>query len=516
MKLEDILHHKVTIRLDTLKSDRELVQQIQTQISYIDLYPGENWLDGDYGHRTEDAIAKFCHIYSLNSLETGSFDQDFAQNLLSLNSSSESISIQEKSPTDETKSDDDLSLEKGRSIYQEFLKISEKGDADYPALFYKGIKTSPYQEEIQEYPRRLLQKPDGKNVVSVNRDTSSFKPYPKRGELPEIDENSLDFLHEEITEACICVGSLVGGKLQTKWLGRNALSNDEFWSSTKIIPALYLISQCNSKYPKLDIDYCSIRGVDSQKRSQNIPVSQLLQDLISYDEKFTTSNSLGAMFKRFLPQPELEKWLQNLTGNKSAIFQGRYGEEPFINRPEIYDRISKQVLLTCDKDEPEWKSNTLSAYDLVRVISNIGWHYYLSPASRVPGAQWHSLESLVRALGNDPARLTDLAIEKLGLQDKIESVVILSKLGNGITGIRKRAEAVYVALVQFVLLEDKAPAKAVSLAIAMRGAKCLEPRDYNQEARELDARMATEVTEIIRHAVTGGVWRPNDVEESHN
>ena len=37
--------------------------------------------------------------------------------------------------------------------------------------------------------------------------------------------------------------------------------------------------------------------------------------------------------------------------------------------------------------------------------------------------------------------------------------------------------------------------------MALRGGKALQPRDPNREVVELDARMATEVTEIVRRVL---------------
>ena len=65
----------------------------------------------------------------------------------------------------------------------------------------------------------------------------------------------------------------------------------------------------------------------------------------------------------------------------------------------------------------------------------VGWHNYLPQKSRLSWVSWPSLESAIFALGRDPARLTDLAIQQLGLESVLDSVVILSKLGNGATGL---------------------------------------------------------------------------------
>ena len=491
MHLEDIIHHDLVIRLETLKTDSELVKQIQTQLSHFGMYPDGEWLDGDYGSFTDKAITQFCDKFSLNNRQIAIFEVNFANKLLKIDT---------KSPFPTT--------ENREKIYQKFLQAAAKGQEDYPVLLYKGIKTSPYQKEISDYPRRLLQKPDGKKVVCAIKGDKTFQSYPSVGKIPEIDEGGLEFLHADITEACICIGTFVERQLQVKWLGRNALSNDEFWSGTKIIPLTYVVSQANRQSAETDIDTCNIRGVDSQGGYRNLSFSDLARDVISYEYNLASSNSLGAMFKRFAPQKDIEAWLKGITGNQNLIFRGRYGEKPFINQPELYDRTTGKVLLKPDSQSPQWESNTISAYDLNRIISMVGWHYYLPYASRIPGAQWHSLESIIRAMGNDPARLTDLALGELGLENAVESSVIISKLGNGATSIRKRTEAVYVALVQFV---DNSPQKLgeasrlVTLSMALRGAKQHQPRNFQREVVELDARMAGEVTEIIRRAVTGKI-----------
>jgi len=196
------------------------------------------------------------------------------------------------------------------------------------------------------------------------------------------------------------------------------------------------------------------------------------------------------------------------TGNQDLIFTGRYGEEPFIPEPELSTQPPqawwrpREVILK-GVSERHRGENTITAYDLTRMISILGWHYHIPQASRLPGAQWHSLESVIRAMGADAARLTDVALDMLDLQDKISSPVIISKLGNGVTQIRNRAEAVYVALVQFIQPSTMGVPELVTFSMALKGAKRLEPRDAKREVVELDARMATEVTEIIRRGALG-------------
>ena len=71
---------------------------------------------------------------------------------------------------------------------------------------------------------------------------------------------------------------------------------------------LYLVCLFNQKLPGVNIDKYKIRGVDREGILRSIPVANLFTELVSYEEKLASSNSLGAMFKRFSPQLELEQW----------------------------------------------------------------------------------------------------------------------------------------------------------------------------------------------------------------
>lgn len=78
-------------------------------------------------------------------------------------------------------------LESGKNrerIFQEFLVLAAvNATVDNPALLYKGVHNSPYQQEINNYPFRLK---DQQNLVEL-----LFQPYPKVGELPQIYSQGL-------------------------------------------------------------------------------------------------------------------------------------------------------------------------------------------------------------------------------------------------------------------------------------------------------------------------------------
>ncbi|MBD2206927.1 hypothetical protein H6G33_31750 [Calothrix sp. FACHB-1219] len=388
-------------------------------------------------------------------------------------------------------------------IFDKFLKegINAGSTAEKLAILYRGVETSPYLQDINNYPERLKQQPNPEDLI--------FKPYPKVGEMPQIDRQGLEFIHSDIKEACICIGRVNEGKIKAHWLGRNALNKNQFWSGTKIIPLLNIVSQANTKFFQSSLENCVIR--DPAKRQKDTPFLDIASDIISYKEKVASSNSLAAMCKRFETWEGLEAWVKKVTGNQDLVFRGRYGEDPFINQPELFDLNTKKVLLSA-APETTRGDNLVTAYDLLRLLTMLGWHHQLPVEARLPGAQWHSLSLIVKALGKDACRYTDIAIDTLGLKNYVSSPVIISKLGDGYSDSRKSTEIVYLAFMQFILdlpQSGKKPADLITLGLALRGAKPFQETNpaaieqaKNRDAVELDARMVTEVTEILRRVVT--------------
>lgn len=388
-----------------------------------------------------------------------------------------------------------------QKIFNQYLAQEAGFTAAKLAFLDRGIARSPYAADVAKFPDRLKQKPNGVNSVSsgataVQTGTNAvipFKVYPARGKQPTIRVKGLDFLHADILQACVCMGSFVDGMIWTNWLGKNALQPAQLWSTTKILPLLQVVSQANTKNPKALIRDCLVREGQSSYSFYNLAV-----DLISYGESIATSNAIAATFKQFSTPSALEDWVEDITGNYSLQFQGRYGEPPLFAKPTLWNPPLKTVLLASSAPQ-HLGNNLVSTYDLVRLISLVGWHNHLFPQSRLPGAQWSSLETVVRALGTDPARYVDVAIQTLGLADSIESPVILSKLGFGRSDSRDRTELAYVAFVQF-LDKRRRPSLLRTFSLALLGASAAG--DENEEARRLDARMAAEVTEILRRVLS--------------
>ena len=390
-------------------------------------------------------------------------------------------------------------------ICKKFLELAEEKskedpysdkEKELPPLLYFGLTNRSFYKNIDNYPSYLRAKPDNKQLISIFQADKNFTDYPKRGKKPEINDKGLSFLHEDIKEACICLGSFHNGKLQTKWLGRNALDNGEFWSGTKIIPLVYLLQRSNQEKPLADpYDYV-IKGITNQKTEAHLQFSKVAQDIVSYQKDFSknqeySSNSLATMLKLLLPQKKLEKWLKDVTGNEKLVFQGKYSKKPFIDQPQLIDSSTgENIFSTDDKQAKFCDCNVLSAYDLTRIISLIGWHHYLPQKAQFEKIQNSSLAILIEALGKDPARLTNLAISELGMQEKLKNVVILSKLGNGSTSYRHRTEAVYVALIQAIDCRTK-PARQIMLSMTLKGGLALEGRykddlKYDNDSKKLN------------------------------
>jgi peptidoglycan hydrolase-like protein with peptidoglycan-binding domain len=487
--LSDIKGNTI-VPFTVLKANARLVKELQTRFSTLKIYPSGRWLDGKYGARLEAAIAEFCTVLRLPNAQTQQLDEKFAQTLLSTAPVTFILN----------------QTENRQKVYDEYRQQESGFSADKLAFLDRGVQSSAYKAELPQFPDRLREVPDGIEVISLGETakaasgkTVTFTPYPVRGQQPPIDPKGLDFLHPDIVAACVCIGSVVDGKQRSRWLGKNALQNMELWSATKIIPLLNVVCRVNEQYPAIDADHCLVRPYGS---SGGHKFYDLATDIVNYKIAIGSSNALAAMFKQFDTPYNLEAWVRKVTGNTSLLFRGGYGEPPFIQTPELWDSKSQKRVLTAPATGSAG-GNTLSTYDLTRLLSMLGWHFHLPLEARLPGGQWDSLECIIRAMGNDTARYLDLAIERLGLASVIRSPVLISKLGFGRSSIRDRTELVYTALLQFVDKRPRAinqPALLRTIAMTLIAAKDLN--DANAEAIDLDARMAAEVTEIVRQLMT--------------
>lgn len=482
--LKEVIEDNLTLQLTELKNNKNLVIEIQQKLRNLGLYPGGPWIDGKLGSntsRTSQALNIFCQELGLTSPTSDNAMNATISDALLKTKQLESILNQAK--------DSASILSKLKSIQTS----SPVQSGDLGAYLHRDLNNSPFESLISIYPEYLAQEPDGINLVSYGKTftlqgsgkTVTFDDYPKRGQRPSIDGSGLDFLNSGISRACVCVGSFVPGddEIKAHWLGRDSLVESQYLSSTKFIGVLNTISKLNTASPSTDIDECKIGSLNGKR----FDFYSLVEDMVTYKGKII-SNRIGAMFKRFSTRAELEKWIWDLTGNPQVKFRGYYGTSSFISSPRIFDTQASgnQTVL---RSAPEIGSgpNSISSYDLVRLITMLGWHLHLPSSAKIPGAQWHSLESLIRAMGHDRARYVDVAVETLGLVNVIDKPVVFSKVGWGDSAVT------YVALVKFVD-QRQTPAKLRTVAMALWADK----GGY----RTRDNNLAAGVTEIMRRIFT--------------
>ena len=386
------------------------------------------------------------------------------------------------------------------AVFQRFFQQEKGFDESKLAFLDSGIRRSPYRDDISKYALRL-QIPDA--VISPLDDAAT---YPEKGDVFFVNEDGLEFLSPDILSGCVCIATERDSNLKGRWLGRDALSDRQLWSSTKFIPLLNVAARANAVSASTDIGQCRVRAAGSTGKFSGFPFQDLAEGIMTYNNRISTSNSLAVMFKNFEMPERLEKWTRQLTGNQSLSFQGRYGEVPFIQSPELFDPLMNRILLKSPKAAHSGQ-NLMSTYDLTRLITMLGWHWRLPSQSRIPDMQTKSLASIIRAMGVDTARYVDVALKTLGLDEMVRSPVIISKSGFGRSDERDRTELTYCALAQFSLPRQIAhqnvgaadlTAAYQNYSIGFTLIAAQNVGDANEEARYVDALMATSVTEIIR------------------
>ncbi len=483
--LQDIISNSLSLTREKLKVDRALVMEIQIKLANLGFYPGGGWIDGDLGGLNSfswKGLIDFCKRVSSVSIPSDSvaINPDIAQKLL------------------ETKQVEQVNSMLSAAANTAFIfnKLKEIQNASHivndntqkSAFVARTINKSPFKMLINDYPSHLEQKPDGTNIISYRDSfilptgvTVNFSDYPNRGIKPSVDETGLNFLSSNISHACVCVGSFTDrdSPIKAHWLGKKSSEPVTlWWSTTKFIGVLNTVCQINRNFPDTDVDDCII--ISPKNR-----FNDLIKDMVNYQGQ--SSNAIGALFKSFTRREDLSNWIKEQTGNKTIDFRGSYGDNPLISNAKIKDTTTGQIVLSSTNVGAETDTNLISAYDLVRLISMLGWHQHLPKTAQLPSAQWKSLKSVVRAMGNDTARYVDVALETLGVVNVISKPVIISKVGWG------QSSMTYAALVKFVD-QRVTPSKLRTFALALR---CPTPASEDDK----DTNLAVAVTEIVRRII---------------
>ena len=369
------------------------------------------------------------------------------------------------------------------SLYRRLLTRArdEGASLDHLLLLDRGLAASPLASQVEQFPGRLAS-----DSPKIRTPGSAF---PDMGAFPRsIDEHALDFLHPWIKQACVVVLEF-GDTVTANWYGRRPFELDQCWSATKHLQAINLIVSANTASPGVDLDDASIREAGSS--GAGIGLSGLLRSIVSYEDGVGRSNAAAATLGRFLRTETRETALEESTGLLPHM-RGRYGMPELVRRPELIGPDGRTVLRAPAQPGPSGP-NLVSTYHLLRPLVMATWHLKLSPGQRLPGAQWASLEGLVRAMGHDSARYVDVGLEELGWA-RFRSSVVVSKLGFGIRSATGLPEIAYVATVQ---VEDtrQTPPRRRAFGISLRAT--------HSDAVALDARVGAAVADVVRRVVEG-------------
>ena len=451
-----------------------LCQAIQRRLRGLGLYPGGKLIDGDFGSGSQKALTDFCNAVGVAISTALQFTPIMANKLLNT-----------PQITSVLKQAKDTSLISKK--YLEYERSIGANDANLNLGFLDmGPQHSPFYKDIHQ-GKEFLAATKSVGIKSSSPATLSFSPYPNVGKLPTIVASSLGFLNAAITEACICLGDFNGSVITTTWLGKNATDPVECLSATKIIPILNVLGKIGDRIPTNPSNLI-LKNTNSAARGFELPVA--LTDICSYRVSTDHSNALSATLNAF--ESKRVEWIKGQTGNTKAIkFGGKYGSAPTIQVPEIRDRSSDQEILASQSQAIG--GNDISVYDLTRFISLVGWHGILSEPQQLPNIADRGIEQAVIALGTDTARYVDTAISTLGLENVVDSLVVLSKMGYGNSAL------IYTAFVQFIDRHEADTPKLRTFAMTLRAKKSALSND---EAIRVDTAIATAVTEIIRRIVT--------------
>ena len=360
----------------------------------------------------------------------------------------------------------------------------EGSSPDHLAFLDRGLAASLYKANAGKTWELLSRRPDGGSLQ--NGGSAGFSAFPARGQRP-VEFKPMPFTGPAITEAAVAVGSEVNGQMQARWYGKAPEQNAQFWSSTKSLNALGLISRLNTVRPDLKVEELRIREAGST--SAGVPLNSLFQDITSYDAGVARSNAGAGALGRMLGGTAREAFVTGNTGH-AVEFNSNYGGGTLFNRPEIVTASGERVLLSPESAGTNVR-NRVSAYDLTRLHAQAAWHGRLAPEARIAGAQSHGLAGWTRAMAEDSARYVDVGMQQLGLASTAKNVAVATKLGFGYAD--GKYEAVYSGVVQF---DDArtSPPRQRSMSFTLRG--------VHADAVALDAHLAAETTELLRRLVT--------------
>lgn len=449
--LESLVRQGQSLPLTEVASHRTLVRQIQDYLRAIGLYPGGHFLNATFADWTIKAYRQFC---THQSLPAEPLDPRVAAALLGR------PRLWVRRPFSEFVSQlNETRREHARRGYPGPLPFLDR-----------GIKLSPLNSQRSEFEKRLTSSHAALNAVPWSDPRLNWRPYPARTAAPALTPG-LSFLSGlNIAEACLGVFDLSTNPPQAVFLSHNGDRRTQWVSSTKFIQALYLLEQLEAHLPGSLVSNWSMRAPNHPTYT----LEELLDGIVTYKGPID-SNKIAATLKALVGPAQVEGWLSRFTGQPGTLFRGGYGV-PALPQARMLHAGSAPY----GQNGTTGGGNSVSAYQMVRMLATTAWHTQLQQSSAVPA----NLARLNAALALDPARYLDVAWETLGVEALSQERVVLSKLGAG------EVQATCVAAVRFVD-RARAPHRLLDFALALRASGPGGERQW-------DANLAAGATEIVQ------------------
>jgi peptidoglycan hydrolase-like protein with peptidoglycan-binding domain len=491
--LEAFASSSNSLNMTDLNKQPLLCLAVQRKLRGLGLYPGGKLVDGAFGSKSQTALKELSSRIGSTVSNILQLEPITARKLLD--------TPQISSVLEEAKN--------SKTVLANFNTFQKNVKADDSKLGFldMGAQFSPFKKSVHQHAD-FLTATKAAGIKTSTPTSLSFSLYPDIG-YPPFNFIKLEFLDSAITEACICIGLFNGSALSSSWLGRKETTPVECLSATKIIPILNVLCQIGSGISSLP-QVLILKGIEEDDLGNSIgevrsELSAMFIDICSYREGVPLSNSRSATLNKFeAARPE---WIRKQTGNPEAIkFNGSYGgnKSKSLASPKIFNGSSNATIL--NSKSTVFGGNSISVYDLTRLMSLVGWHQLLSDNQQLPGISDRGIEQIVTALGTDTARYVDTAFSTLGLENVISSLIVLSKMGYGNSAL------IYTTFVQFIDKQDPNKPMLRTFSMTLRAKKTSTEDDSldvrNKDAVRVDTAIATAVTEIIRRIVTDDFKSP--------
>jgi hypothetical protein len=298
--------------------------------------------------------------------------------------------------------------------------------AEGPGPFARGLAGSPLERWSRRVKRSLARQPDGRGLLPGESGTPfaerlDWERFPVRGQRPEaFVPFTLDFLHPEVSHACVVVGRQGPEGAEARWHGRAPLEHVEWGGGAHHLAGLVAVSALNRWAPQHQLGSLRLRGAGESQR-QEVEVREFLIAMAAQRD-----GARAESLARLLSRRSRQAWSVGQTGHPHDL-SGSFAD-PLFAPPVLIGQDARPVL-TGRLDQGALGANRPSAYDLVRLTAMAAWHPHLTRDQRLAATRGDGLALVLESMAHDRARPLDLALSELGLLEHLEHLAVVSSSG---------------------------------------------------------------------------------------